>query len=416
MPHVPGTFTSFGPLRFGLLSVILLTGVGAHAQSRVSKAVRIETLIDKSDLAALNAEQERKDFQCDMEIVQPFLDFDLRLHSGYRATVPLRNLAGAGRVLAVFRVTPEERPGAPVYFSQEFEVPPLSADAKGYASFSGLFDLGVGKYRVDWLIRNSNQHVYASHWQLDAKPPKVGGTLALTLPPGTVQEFTSDRFRAETPMGGSRDGLYVKVLVNFAPQDDRETVLRNTDLDALVSILRSIAREPRFSRFSLTAVNVNEERIIHRQDTADSIDFPALGASLAHSNPGTIDVKQLEQKHGRSVFLTKLFNEAMGSAERPDMLIIVGPKAMLSQKAALDGIRAAGGPDCPVVYLNYLANPLANPWKDTIADAVKSLKGHIYTITKPRDLWSAWSSMLEQTVAARRPGRTVASALRPTRN
>lgn len=407
------TFISAGALRLGFLGIVVVGGCSLNAQLPISTAVRVENVLDPSDVAALNSKQERKDFHCTLEPLQPFLDFDLRLHTGYQAVVPLRDLAGAGPLVSLFRVTPEDGAQKPAYFSEKFEMPPLAANVPGDATFTGLFDVGVGKYRVDWLIRDGKKRLCASHWQVDARPPKGNSQPASSLPPETVEAFLSDHFRPEEPAQSKGDGLHVKVLLNLAPQRQRETVLRNSDLHALLSILRNIVREPHFSRFSLVAVNVNEERVIHRQPPAASIDFPALAAALSRSKFGTIDIKELEQKHGRSVFLAGALKDAMASADKPDLLIIVGPKEMLNQHTTLDGIRTAGIPNCPVVYLNYVADPLANPWHDTVSDAVKFLKGHVYTISEPRDLWSAWTSMLQQALPQ---DGTVASSLRPKQN
>jgi hypothetical protein len=44
--------------------------------------------------------------------------------------------------------------------------------------------------------------------------------------------------------------------------------------------------------------------------------------------------------------------------------------------------------------MNYTVNPQANPWRDAIGSAVKSLKGVEYTISRPRDLFFSWSQII----------------------
>ena len=46
--------------------------------------------------------------------------------------------------------------------------------------------------------------------------------------------------------------------------------------------------------------------MVYRQDGADRIDFPALGAAINTLNLGTVDLKQLGEKHGDTEFLTDL--------------------------------------------------------------------------------------------------------------
>ncbi len=52
----------------------------------------------------------------------------------------------------------------------------------------------------------------------------------------------------------------------------------------------------------------------------------------------------------------------------------------------------------PVFYMNYNLNPQANPWRDAIGSAVKALKGAEFTITRPRDLFFAWSEIMGRIV------------------
>ena len=93
--------------------------------------------------------------------------------------------------------------------------------------------------------------------------------------------------------------LNVKVLVNFAPQNSLSAALQPLDTSALVSILRSIVRDPRIGKFSIVAFNMQEQRVVYRQEDVDRIDFPALGAALNSLNLGTIDLKRLERKARR---------------------------------------------------------------------------------------------------------------------
>ncbi len=80
--------------------------------------------------------------------------------------------------------------------------------------------------------------------------------------------------------------LNVKVLVNFAPQDSLSAALQPLDTTALVSILRTISRDPRIGKFSVVAFNMQEQKVIYRQDDASRIDFPALGTALSHFESG----------------------------------------------------------------------------------------------------------------------------------
>ena len=71
--------------------------------------------------------------------------------------------------------------------------------------------------------------------------------------------------------------------------------LQPVDTGALVSILRSIFREPRIGKFSIVAFNMQEQKVVYRQEDADRIDFPALGQALTSLNLGTIPETRITQ-------------------------------------------------------------------------------------------------------------------------
>jgi hypothetical protein len=190
-------------------------------------------------------------------------------------------------------------------------------------------------------------------------------------------------------------------MVNFAPQHADSATLQPLDTNALLSILRSIAREPKIGKFSIVAFNMQEQRVIYRQEDASQIDFPALGEALKNLNLGTVDLKRLSQKHGDTEFLGTLMAKEMKSPDRPDAVIFAGPKVMLESSVPEDALKAIGEPNYPVFYMNYVLNPQANPWRDAIGSAVKHFRGFEYTISRPRDLFAAWSDIVSRIVKSR---------------
>ena len=111
MPHL-----SIGNFRFGKAELVpcllFLIPTFAAAQelmpaSGPGGAVRLFT----SDAAILEARDTRKDLPCTVTPVKAQLGFDLKFHSGYEVSVPLKELAGSENQLTmVFKVTPETRP------------------------------------------------------------------------------------------------------------------------------------------------------------------------------------------------------------------------------------------------------------------------------------------------------------------
>ena len=269
----------------------------------------------------------------------------------------------------------------------------------------------AGKYHVDFLIRDRSERVCSSYWDTDASLPGKEKQLSLVIPPSTIAASEREPFKEEPPVDRAADAsqgegpLNVKVLVNFAPQNSRAATLQPLDINALVAILRSIAREPRIGRFSIVAFNMQEQRVLYRQEASEQIDFPSLGDALSSLKLGTVDLKRLSQKHGDTEFLTDLINKEMKDAkERPDALIFAGPKVMLDANVPQDSLKEIGQVEYPVFYMNYNFNPQSNPWRDAIGNTVKFFKGAEFTISRPPDLWRAWTEIMSR-IAKFRIGR-----------
>jgi hypothetical protein len=400
---------------FSLISTLFVcASSSASAQSLLSGGSDGPVRILYTDQAVLEAAEPRKDLPCSVIDAKPVLGFDLRYHSGYEVSVPLKELAGSEGILTMlFRVTPLDPPGDPVYMSHRMRVPAIEQDASGDAYLMGGFDLGEGKYKIDWLMRDRTERVCASFWEVEAALPAKDKQIAMSLAPGAIHAVDREQFKEEPPVIRTQDDppLNVKILINFAPQNARSATLQPLDTNALVSILRNISREPRVGRFTLVAFNLHEQRVIYRQDNSDKIDFPALGEALNSLSLGTIDLTRLAQKNGDTAFLTSLIRqEAAGNAVEPDALVFAGPKALLEENVPQDTLREIGELNYPVFYMNYNLYPQAVPWNDTISKAVKFLKGYEYTISKPRDLWFAVTEMVSRIVKTKQVRRAGVSS------
>ena len=388
-----------------LFASLLACGALARGQVIMQAGPSGHVNIFNTDMAVLEAGEVRKDLACTVTPSKPALGFDLRFHAGYDVTLPLKDLAGSQNSLTIlFRVSPQNHPDRPVYFTQHIRVPKLEEDAKGDAFLQGSFDLGEGNYHIDWLMRDRSERVCSFNWDSEAALSAKDRPINLAIGPSEIQHTEGEQFKEEPPVQRASNAppLNVKVLVNFAPQDASSAALQPVDTSALVSILRSISREPRIGKFSIVAFNMQEERVVYRQESVDRIDFPALGDAIRSLNLGTVDLKRLSEKHGDTDFLAGLVRHEVGSnGGRPDALIFAGPKVMLDSNVPPDALKEAGEVDFPVFYMNYNLNPQAVPWKDAISHTVHFFRGYEYTITRPRDLWFAVTEMVSRIVKSR---------------
>jgi hypothetical protein len=352
------------------------------------------------DMAMLEAQIPRKDLPCEVDPADPVLGFDLRFHAGYDVKIPLKELAGAGNLLTMlFRVTPEAAPENRVYFTQSVRVPEIDEDASGETTLGGVFDLGEGKYHVDWIMRDRQNHMCAFFWDSTAELSSRDKDMQLGIAANLVEPTRAEQFAEDAPVQRESGRLLnVKLMVNFAPQNQNSSAMRPIDTLALVTVMRRIAREPRFGKFSVVAFNIQEQRELYRQSGADRIDFPALGKSIQDIEPGVLDLKLLANKRGEVEFLTELIKKEMASSDRPDALIFAGPKYMVTEGSPEDELKATESADYPIFYLNYNLSPQSTPWRDSIGRAIRVFGGKEYALNRPRDLWFAVTEMVGRIV------------------
>src|SRR5580698_8309948 len=211
------------------------------------------------DAAVLEMEEVKKDLPCIVTPIKPLMGFDLRFHSGYEIAIPLKELASHGQTLTVvFSVIPAAAKDSPRYFSQKFTVPELPEDAGGKTLLEGGFDVGEGNYHVRWLMRDRMERICSSDWDISAALNGRDQEMKMNIAPEAVEASDEQFFKAEPPVVRKPDGdpLKVKILINYAPQQSAAAAMAPVDASALISILRTIAREPRIVKFSLVAFNL----------------------------------------------------------------------------------------------------------------------------------------------------------------
>ena len=371
-----------------------------------------------SDEAVLEMEETKKDLPCTVTPVKPLIGFDLRFHSGYDISIPLRELASDGQMLTVvFSVTPSGSKDNPRYFFQKFTVPDIPDDAGGRTQLEGGFDVGEGNYHVRWLMRDHMERICSSDWDITAALNGRDQEMKMNIAPEAVEASDEQFFKPEPPVLRKPDGdpLKVKILINYAPQQSAAAAMAPVDASALVSILRTIAREPSIMKFSIVAFNLNEQRVVYRGDNLDEIDFPDLGRKLSSLRLGMVDYKKLADPHSSTDFLSHLVETEL-SGNPADAVIFAGPKAFLDEPVPADTFKDIGTVNYPLFYMNYMMVPAdgswsdTTPWRDAIGTVVKRLRGFEYTITRPRDLWTSWSDIMNHIAKVKLPSTARASS------
>jgi hypothetical protein len=149
------------------------------------------------------------------------------------------------------------------------------------------FDIGPVRYRVDLQMSDARGWECSAHWGIRTQPKDDLPDQPLTLEPNQIAERIVGPFDDEPSVDHAvGQPLRIKILLNLSPESSLESILNPLHTSVLMSILRSIARQPGIGRFTPVAFNLRGQQIVHRQDNARNIDFSALGSAsrIRHGN------------------------------------------------------------------------------------------------------------------------------------
>ncbi|MBI1354807.1 MAG: hypothetical protein GC160_10700 [Acidobacteria bacterium] len=359
-----------------------------------------------SDLAVLDAAEERSDLSCSVQPLDPKLEYDLNFQAGYVIRVPLKDLAGNGNTLRVlFRIESLDGEMEPVWFTKRYDVPRIEPDAKGEAALPGKYRLGPGRYEVSWLMRDRAERVCAKFWEVEARDIDPISGLAAAPDEPKADEVSEEIFAAEPPVQRSRGRLlHAKLMVSFTPMDATKVKLSEYDMRSVVSMVRAIARQPQIGSFSLVAYHAQEERVLFEETDVTRIDFPSLGEAVEASIGGTVNIEQLQDKRSGERFLSELFKKHLGPESPPaDVVLFVGPKVVFERLPSGSLLSAPKGPTPPLYYFIYNRNPRSYPWKDAVSAGLKDFSVKEKDITSASEFARAMQQLVEELVRLQAP-------------
>lgn len=356
----------------------------------------------QTDVAVLELQQPRSDLSCAVTALKPDLGFDFMFHAGYEVHVPIRQLAGRENELTVvFRVVPQDHPEDPSYMVQKMSIPALGEGSKGAGTFSGMFTLGDGRYHVDWMMRDRQERICATSWDLEAKLNSKDRQLSQWIPHALAQP-PEPIFAPVPPMIRTPEDSSPRIsfIVNVDPPDSSAAAIDNADLSDLMAILRRIGRDPRIRPFSIFVVSMETQHVIYRQENESTLDLPALGEALGLLKLGIVDAKRLVSTPGPTQFATDLVREQLVK-ENLDALVVLGSKKAWETTVSRTALKSFDPLGKPAFYLSYSAKQQWSVLQDPISSIMKHLRGFEYRINRPKDLFNAWSDVVSRIVRAK---------------
>src|ERR1700682_4900392 len=239
-----------------------------------------------------------------VHIVKPNLNYGFRFQAGYAASLPYRQFTSARHRLAVaLRITPKES-GEPVYFVQRVPLPPRIPDGtKEKLEIEGGFQVGEGRYTVEWALFDETGRCLRKHWEIEARSP--GRHVKLAQPPGKVSALTLDPGEILKPRDPSARPLRVTLLLHVAPLYTRSARLRSFDRFLLLSSLVWLLEESPFTSVKLVGFNLDQQRELSRQKSSAADGCARLAEAMGHIELATIPIETLRRRTGHIDMLAR---------------------------------------------------------------------------------------------------------------
>jgi hypothetical protein len=338
---------------------------------------------------------------CKASVFEPHLDFEFRFFTGYRVSIPAREMLGPQRPIVLqITVTPLEREDAePVRMQRSELAGPIPEHLrKQTVEISGSFVVGEGRYAVLWQMYDSLGGYCEVNWEVRAKRRRGEGDLRLSIERGEVGESRVYIFRPQ-PIEAAPGGpppLDLKVYLNLDPwrgrrRNSTRAGIRLFEFVPRLAALRALARHPRVGRIALVAYSVEEQTVYHRQPLGAELDFSAIENALESLSPAFVSIDQLGKEKPREFFAETLASDFPG-AEPVDAHIFLGPDAEIGRSLPKERVRALERPRAPIFMLQL--NRV--PWRGVIGNFVDDLGGREYSFSKPKDLGEAVDDLVSR--------------------
>jgi hypothetical protein len=173
------------------------------------------------------------------------------------------------------------------------------------------------------------------------------------------------------------------VLLHAAPLSPRRLHMRAYDRIVLLSTLSALVERARATSVRVAVFNFDKQRVIYHSDDFTLKSMGEVSRALNRLELETVDVQTLQNPHGHVELLESLIASETASDNPSDAVVFVGPTARYIDKLPASEIHAP--PEgMRFYYFQYHAFMVGPPpLPDSIANALSSLKGHVFQIYTP---------------------------------
>lgn len=258
---------------------------------------------------------------CSVHTVKPELNFGFRFQTGYTFQTSLDPyLDRDHKWYIVFRVTPENNAGPPVYFLDSIDSPARSLTGL-VGEDSGAFQTGEGRYHVKWALIDDVGRVCRQEWTIDAHASFSERAEKVAMPPGVVSDFSWQP--AESSKAGTQS-RHVTILLNAGMPVIRRGGQPGNSWGMLLSMLESIVEQMPEASFRVVAFDSQQQRELFRKDNFTAADMNDVERVANAKQHWTVDYHSLQDPAGEWHLLRDLENKEIDAPSSADTVIFLG--------------------------------------------------------------------------------------------
>ena len=362
----------------------------------------------------INGEGGGGKLNCHVQTYRPFLDFSFRFEAGYVVRCSLAQFEGREATLASYtRVRPVN--GTSLTLGDRFQIPAIPEERRsgfnwkhfhGEAEFSGVFAAGEGEYSVDLAVVDNRERIFRKDWTVKIVPHGKESKTPFTIKPYTAASTALPPWRGR-PESKGRD-LRVSVLLDAAPIFPLALKLRAWDRAFLLSSLASLVRQVNAGSTRVIAFNLDQQRVVFRDEDFRHSSFRKLVESLQSLELGTVSYKNLQRQAGWLEVLIKLINEEGNAPHSPDAVIFLGPTNRIMEKIPREYLGGCQNLGSRIFYFEYFPYVGAE-FPDAIHQLTNTCHGNVYKIHTAADFAEAIDKVqrrIQSDGTERAPGRS----------
>ena len=265
--------------------------------------------------------QSHEPLPCSIQTVKPELNFGFRFQTGYAFETSLDPyLDGEHHWYIVFRVTPENNAGPPVYFLDSIDLQPRSLSGL-IGEDDGSFQTGEGRYQVKWALIDDLGRVCRQEWTIDAHLNFSERAETVAMPPGAVGDFSSRSTERPRAVTKSR---HVTILLNAGMPVIRRGGQPGNSWGMLLSMLVSIMEQMPEATFRVVAFDTQQQQELFRKDDFTAEDMDDVARVVNAKQHWTVDYHSLQDPAGEWHLLRDLENKEINAPSPADTVIFLG--------------------------------------------------------------------------------------------